>query len=217
MTPERLREALERHPRLIHPPLPGRTNHLDSAVLIPLEWRPGPEKTGPVAIVTVRAAHLRHHAGEICFPGGRPEPGDADLRATALREAEEELGIVGARVVGELSSIPLYTSDYRLHPFVAEIPPTDLTINEDEVALALRVPLGPILARPHIDAIPWQHDDLSGLSPTFELEDDHIMFGATAHAFYELLLVIAPLLGYEPQPLKAGKLRWSDVLPDHLR
>lgn len=206
-SPREFEAALARHPQVEFPALPGRANHLRSGVLVPLVWTPD-----PVCIVTVRAATLRQHAGEVCFPGGRPDPGDAGLRETALREAQEELAIVGARVLGALSSVPVYTSDHRLHPFVAEIPETPLHPNPAEVAEVLRVSLREVLERAVVDAIPWEAGDLSGLSPVFEL-GVHRMFGATAHSFYELLCLAAPLFELDPPPLRPGRWRWSDLLP----
>jgi 8-oxo-dGTP pyrophosphatase MutT (NUDIX family) len=160
----------------------------------------------------VRASTLRHHANEVCFPGGRPDASDVDLRATALREAHEELGIEDAQVLGELSSVPLYTSDFRLHPFVAAVEERPLRVNETEVAHVLRIPLREVLARGFIDAIPWQAGELEGLSPVFEL-GPHRMYGATAHAFYELLCVVASAFELEAPTLRPGKLCWSDVMP----
>src|ERR1700749_4519034 len=75
----------------------------EAAVLLPLYgW---PEEPG--LILTERRADLRRHAGEISFPGGRQDPGDADLSATALREAHEEIGLApdGVELIGELAPI----------------------------------------------------------------------------------------------------------------
>jgi 8-oxo-dGTP pyrophosphatase MutT (NUDIX family) len=206
-TAAQVRAALDAHPRVHMPALPGRRNHLPSAVLVPMVWRDGEAE----CIATVRASHLRQHAGEVSFPGGRPDPGDADLAATALREAREELGIDAAEVLGELSSIPLFTSDYRLSPFVAAVPVAPFVPSPDEVEKVLVVPLLPLVAAERILAIPWTFGELQGLSPVFEL-DGHLMYGATAHTLYELLSVLAPLYGRELPPLEAGPWTWPDVL-----
>ena len=95
----------------------GRT---DAAVLLPLfGW---PDEPG--LIFTERRADLRRHAGEISFPGGRRDEGDADLVATALREAQEEIGLDPAAVeLGEaLPPTATFVTGYRIHPFVGRIP-----------------------------------------------------------------------------------------------
>jgi 8-oxo-dGTP pyrophosphatase MutT (NUDIX family) len=207
MTPDALAQALAAHPRVDMPPLPGRTNHIPTGVLLPIVWSPRAE-----VLATVRSLELRFHAGEVCFPGGRHEPGDPDVCHTALREAREELGIEGARVLGQLSSIPLYTSDYRLHPFVAEIQPQPLTPSAGEVAEVLWIALEEVLALPSIEAIPWTHEGMTALSPVFRV-GERLMFGGTAHAFYELCAVAAPLYGRDLPPLEARGLSWGDVIP----
>lgn len=206
-SPDDLEAALASHPRVEFPALPGRTNHLRAGVLVPLVWSPEPR-----CLLTVRASKLRNHAGEVCFPGGRPDDRDRELRDTALREAREELGLENARVLGELSSVPLYTSEFRLHPFVAAVPAQPVNANFDEVAEVLEVPLSEWLTRPGIDAIPWEAGHLRGLSPVFSL-GPHRMYGATAHSFYELLCVVARASFHDAPPLVPCDLRWSDVLP----
>lgn len=211
MTPEALRAALAEHPRSDMAALPGRTNHLQSGVLVPISWE---QASDPIVIATVRADHLRAHAGEVCFPGGRPEAEDDSLEATALREAHEELGIVDAEILGSLSSIPLYTSDYRLFPFAACMRSHDLVINPGEVASVLQFSVREILARPSIEALAWDHDGMSGLSPIFR-KDEHVMYGATAHVFHELLCVAAAAIGADMPPMQTCELTWADVLPAH--
>jgi len=68
-----------------------------------------------------RVDRLRHHAREIAFPGGKPDPGDRDLMDTAFRETEEELGISRDRLhlLGPLAPVPTATSRFTLNPFVA--------------------------------------------------------------------------------------------------
>jgi 8-oxo-dGTP pyrophosphatase MutT (NUDIX family) len=78
----------------------------------------------PHAVFTKRRTDLRRHAGEISFPGGRRDPEDADLRETALREAEEEIGLPRAdvEVLGELEPTSTFVTGYLIHPFVGLIP-----------------------------------------------------------------------------------------------
>jgi hypothetical protein len=160
-------------------------------------------------VLTVRARHLRAHGGEVSFPGGRPDPGEP-LEATALREADEELGIVEAEILGSLSSVPLYTSDYRLCPFVAAIAEAPFRPSPDEVAAVITVGVGELLARRRLDAIAWELGAMSGVTPVFEIEGQ-LVFGATAHTLYELLVLSAPLFDREPPPLTTGALAWEDV------
>ena len=78
----------------------------------------------PHAVLTRRRADLRRHAGEISFPGGRRDPEDSDLRETALREAEEEIGLARSEVSvrGELPPVSTFVTGYLIHPFVGLIP-----------------------------------------------------------------------------------------------
>lgn len=206
-SPDTLRDALAGHDRQEFPALPGRTNHVRAGILVPVSWR----ADGPVVVTTVRPKTMRMHGGEVCFPGGRPDPGDADLFATALREAREEVGIERAQLLGQLSSMPLYTSDYRLEPYVAEIPDGPFVPNPGEVAEVLAIAIHDHLAGASIDAIPWVQDGVTSLSPVFTL-GPHVMYGGTAHVFYELLLVVAKALGTQAPPLRPGRYRWEDLL-----
>lgn len=206
--PATLRSALAEHRSTEIPSLPGRRNHLRAGVLVPVEWAAGDLEV----ILTERAAHLSNHPGEVSFPGGRPEPADDSIERTALREAEEEVGLRGAGVLGRLSSIPLYTSDYRLEPFVAEVPAgAELAPEPGEVAAILRLSVRATLALPALHGIPWEHEGERHLSPVFEL-GDALVFGGTAHALHELLQVLAPLAGVSLPATEPGRYRWSDVL-----
>ncbi|MCA9718317.1 MAG: CoA pyrophosphatase [Myxococcales bacterium] len=208
ITPGAVEEALRGHETADFPALPGRRNHLRAAVLVPVIWDPA-----PLTILTIRAADLRLHAGEVVFPGGRFDPADdASLADTALREAREEVGLGGARIIGTLSSIPLYTSEYRLEPYVALAPAQRLVAQESEVAAILPVAIGELLARASIDGIAWTRPDGSEtLSPVFDL-DGRLAYGGTAHVLYELLEVLAPLAGRRPPPMRVGRFTWQDVL-----
>src|ERR1700712_1151975 len=114
----------------------------EPAVLLPLfGW---PERPG--LIFTERRADLRSHAGEISFPGGRRDDGDADLFATALREADEEIALDPGSVelLGALSPTSTFAPGYRIHPFVGLVPPPaelDLRPSPDEVETVLALDL----------------------------------------------------------------------------
>ena len=71
-------------------------------------------------VLTLRSNTLKHHRGEVCFPGGGREDSDLTLRDTALREAQEELGVPRAqvRILGTLTPLYIEPSRNRVHPFV---------------------------------------------------------------------------------------------------
>jgi 8-oxo-dGTP pyrophosphatase MutT (NUDIX family) len=205
-TPQQVRTALARHPTIDFPALPGRRNDQRAGVLVPLSWQPD-----PVVLLTLRGAHLRRHAGEVSFPGGRRDPQDPSLEATALREAREELGIRTADVLGRLSSMPLYTSEFRLVPFVADVSGAQLRPDPAEVAAVLSLDVRDVLERPHWDGIPYTIGDEELLSPLFTIDGRHV-YGGTAHTLYELLQVLAPLFGREVPPVVESTLGWQDVM-----
>jgi 8-oxo-dGTP pyrophosphatase MutT (NUDIX family) len=171
-----------------------------------MRWDPDPR-----CIMTERSRTLRLHAGEVSFPGGRPEPEDQDLFGTAAREAVEETGLHVFRRLGELSNVPLYTSDYRLFPFVAEVQSPGQVVDPGEVASILEIPIMEMLHRPSFHAIPSHYQERDVLCPTFEW-DGLVIFGGTAFVLLELLEICAKLSGLPMPPLLAGKYQWSDLL-----
>ncbi len=90
----------------------------DAAVLLPL-------LADPPRLVLVRRTDHGPYGGQLSFPGGKREPGDASLRATALREAAEEIGLdpAAASIVATLDPVDTHTTGYRVHPFVAVLEP----------------------------------------------------------------------------------------------
>src|SRR5499426_2107139 len=159
-----------------------------AAVLVPLVERP----EGLTVLLTRRTDHLQDHAGQISFPGGRVEPGDADALATALREAEEEIGLARALVtpIGRLDTYITRTG-FEVTPVVALVaPPTALAPDPFEVAEAFEVPLAFIL-----DPVSRQRHSriYEGKTRYFYVFPwrDYYIWGATAG----MLVNLAELLG----------------------
>jgi len=124
--------------------LPGRDGvTTPAAVLVPVVNRP----EGLTLLLTQRSADLPDHPGQISFPGGRVEPGDATFADAALRETAEEVGLAANRieVLGELATYETVTG-YRVTPIVGWVePPFTLTPDPVEVAEAFEVPLAFVL------------------------------------------------------------------------
>lgn len=120
--------------------LPGKNaDLLPAAVLIPIVVR----ASGLTVLLTQRTNHLRDHAGQVSFPGGRCEPDDASPAATALREAEEEVGL-DPRQVEILGTLNRYQTGtgFTITPVVGLVmPPLDLKLDDFEVADVFEPPL----------------------------------------------------------------------------
>ncbi len=143
----------------------------------------------PGLIFTERRADLRRHAGEISFPGGRRDPDDADLRATALREAEEEIGLDPSQVeVGEtLPATRTFVTNYVVHPFVGYVPnprELDLRPNPTEVETVLTFSLE--LLREGYEMRRLVRRGVPIHTPTYEVEG-HLIWGATARILSDFL------------------------------
>ena len=169
----------------------GRT---DAAVLVPLYVENGRTH----AVFTKRREDLRRHPGEISFPGGRRDAADADLRATALREAEEEIGLrpEAVQVLGALQPTPTIVTGYAIYPFVGLIEPGLVwTLSAREVARVLELALDDLLAgygrrRLVRRGVPIRTD-------TYVVGDD-LIWGATARILADLFDRIGPLLSRPP-------------------
>ena len=110
-----------------------------AAVLVPIVERP----EGLTLLFTQRASHLRRHAGQISFPGGRIEPADTGPMSAALRETEEEIGLSRdcVRIIGYLPKQIIFTG-YCVTPVVGFVRPEfDLRLDENEVSEAFEVPI----------------------------------------------------------------------------
>ena len=98
-------------------------------------------------LFTQRTAHLKNHSGQVSFPGGRAEPGDASAEFTALRETEEEIGLAMQRVE-VLARLPDYRTrtGFRVTPVIGLVaPPLELAPDPREVAEVFEVPLAFLL------------------------------------------------------------------------
>ena len=126
-----------------------------AAVLVPIVAR-----AEPTVLLTQRTAHLKNHAGQISFPGGKIEAPDANPLAAALRETEEEVGLT-ARFIAPIGYLDLYLSafGFRIVPVLARVEPGfELRLNRAEVDEAFEVPLAFLMAPANhqVHTRPWQ-------------------------------------------------------------
>ena len=191
-------------------PLPGRAAQermmgrvVSMPIKIPDNARPSavlcllfPMNDDLYVLLMKRKEDNRAHSGQVSFPGGSFDTTDADLRATALREAQEEVGIVSADVdiLGALTPLYIPVSNFNVYPFVgyAQNRPA-YNLSHNEVSYTIEVPLTSLL---HADrkivtdvtspAVP----DVIRKVKAYRLEDGTIIWGATAMIISELEAVL---------------------------
>lgn len=163
-----------------------------AAVLVPVVVR----ASGATVLLTQRTAHLRDHAGQVSFPGGRCEDSDASPEATALREAEEEVGLDPAQVE-ILGRLPEYRTGtgFVVTPVVGFVtPPLNLKLDDFEVAEVFEPPLSFLLdsanhQRHKIEArgairefwaMPWQGYYIWGATAGMLVSLHRVLFGDVA-------------------------------------
>jgi 8-oxo-dGTP pyrophosphatase MutT (NUDIX family) len=165
-----------------------------AAVLVPIVDR----EDELTVLLTLRAIDLKHHAGQISFPGGRLEPDDADATAAALRETEEEIGLARGfvDVLGRLPEHAVITG-YRVTPVVGLVRPGfTLVLDATEVAGTFEAPLRHLLdpatharrrrriAGEEIETIdlPWGSFNIWGATAGMLLTLGDVLAGTAAHA-----------------------------------
>lgn len=178
----------------IHLRLPGQ---VPSAVLVGM-FSPADSSARSVddlrVVLTRRHDDLRRHAGEISFPGGRREDRDADLLATALREAEEEVGVRACEVsvIGALQPTSTFATNYAIHPFVGLLAAgIGWRLSPREVDAVLEVSLDDLRAG-------YRRTDITRRGMRLRTDayvvGENFIWGATARILGDLLERVAPLM-----------------------
>jgi len=158
-----------------------------AAVLIPLYVR----EKALWTLFTKRTDLVEHHKGQISFPGGGKDAGDANLWETAVRETEEEIGVPrkGVRLLGALPRLVTVT-EFEVAPFVGAIPyPVAFAPQPGEVESIIEVPLAYLLDPMVVEERPvkWKGRDVMTLVYHYK---GHAIWGATARILADLLAVI---------------------------
>jgi len=156
----------------------------EAAVLVPLITR----EEGPHLLYTKRADHLGEHPGQMSFPGGGREPGDETLQETALREAQEEIGLDPREVdpVGRLDDI-ITVSRYSVRPFLARIPDRAYDPDEREVAEITVLPVSAFTDPANYESERRAHPQFGEVRVHFFHVSGYTVWGATARILVQLL------------------------------
>jgi len=156
----------------------------DAAVLAPIVDRDGEDHL----LFTRRADHLGEHPGQMSFPGGGAEPEDETILETALREANEEIGLEPseAEIVGQLDDIRTVT-EYAVTPFVAHVPDREYVRDDNEVAEIVVLPLSGLLDPDNYEYERRSHPYYGDIVIHYFHVDGYTVWGATGRILVQLL------------------------------
>ena len=186
-TVDRLREVLLSPQEAAKLDAPGTK---DAAVLVPLYL----ERDELHAVFTKRREDLSRHAGEISVPGGRQDDPAEDLRFTALREAEEEIGLptYDVELIGALPPVGTFVTNYKIHPFVGVIDAGKTwELQPTEVEVVLELTLRDLVRGHEMKRLIRRGVPIK--TPTYTV-DGNLIWGATARIVQDLLERVEPLL-----------------------
>ncbi|WP_049922815.1 NUDIX hydrolase [Halopiger djelfimassiliensis] len=178
------RTTLNLDPIAAHAPVEIDDQEHDAAVLAPVIDRDGEDHL----LFTRRADHLGEHPGQMSFPGGGAEPVDETILETALREANEEIGLASAEteVVGQLDDIRTVT-EYAVTPFVARVPDREYVRDGHEVAEIVVLPLSELLDPANYEHERREHPYYGDIVIHYFHVDGYTVWGATGRILVQLL------------------------------
>jgi len=159
----------------------------ESAVLVPVIEREG----GPALLFIKRAEDLSNHPGQMSFPGGRREPEDGTLEATAKREGNEEVGLLPEElsIVGRLNDIRT-VSEFSVRPFVARVPDREYRPGDDEVAEVAVLPIAALTDRENYESERRDHPYYGDIRLHYLYVDGYTVWGATARILVQFLELV---------------------------
>jgi 8-oxo-dGTP pyrophosphatase MutT (NUDIX family) len=170
-----------------HEPVEVTGEPREAAVLVPVIERSGE----PHVLFVKRSDHLGEHPGQMAFPGGGREPGDDDLRTTALREAREEIGLreAEATVVGRLDDIRTIT-EYSVRPFVARVADREYAPDHREIAEIAVLSIADLLDPENYESERRDHPHYGDIRLHFFHVDGYTVWGATGRMLVQFLELV---------------------------
>ena len=191
-------EELRRKLALREPQAIDRPAFRRAAVLVPMFWREGE----PHVVFTKRSEKVPHHKGQISFPGGAVDPGDADFWAAALRETEEEIGLSRSLIepLGRLDDI-ITVTHFVVSPFVARVPEAfEPKLSDFEIDEIFDVSLRDLAdpARMREESVQFE----GRTYPIYYFEHKgHIIWGATGKILRQMLAATGLIEGEVPSDI----------------